>query len=75
MICGRMNSPFENVTKVVGERLGQDAAYIIDSSKARKEFGWKPDVEMNQGIDKVIEWVNRNWEEVKNIGLEYVHKP
>jgi GDP-L-fucose synthase len=33
---------------------------IIDSSKARKELGWKPEISLQQGIKKTILWYKKN---------------
>jgi dTDP-glucose 4,6-dehydratase len=75
IICEKMEVLFEKATRVVEERLGQDAAYIIDSSKAREEFGWQPKVLFEEGISGVIKWVEDNWEEIQKKPLEYIHRP
>jgi dTDP-glucose 4,6-dehydratase len=75
IICEKMEVPFEKATKVVEERLGQDAAYVIDSSKVREEFGWQPKVSFDEGISGVIRWVEDNWEEIRREPLEYTHRP
>lgn len=73
-ICQTMNIPFEKATKVVEERLGQDAAYVIDSARARTEFGWSPEITLEKGLSGVIDWVNGQWDVIKNEPLEYIHK-
>ena len=73
-ICDKMGVDFEKATKMVEERLGQDAAYVIDSSKAKEEFEWEPKITINQGIDECIKWVNGNWDAIKSMPLEYDHK-
>ena len=74
-ICQKMKVDFQKASKDVEERLGQDNAYVIDSTKARKEFGWKPEVSLDDGISEVIAWINDNWDEIKKQPLEYIHKP
>src|SRR3990172_4476668 len=54
-ICNLMNVSFAKATAVAAERLGQDKAYVIDSSKARRAFGWKPVVKLDEGLKGVIE--------------------
>ena len=73
-ICKNMNRSFEDSTEVVGERLGQDAAYVIDSSKARKELGWDTQISIDQGLREVVDWVNANWEDIQKEPHEYQHK-
>lgn len=70
-----MGVDFEKATKSVGERLGQDAAYVIDSSKAREEFGWQPKISFEEGISGVIKWVQDNWKQIQKEPLEYVYRP
>jgi dTDP-glucose 4,6-dehydratase len=73
-LCDRMGKSFEACTVAVGERQGQDAAYVIDSTRARQELGWRPKVELADGLGGVIEWVERNWDEIGRQPLEYQHK-
>lgn len=75
IICDKMDVPFEEAAKAVGERLGQDSAYIIDSGKARSELGWKPGIDLHEGLKIVIDWVEREWDSIRNESLEYRHKP
>ena len=74
-ICDLMGLDFEASTWAVGERLGQDAAYVIDSAKARKELGWQPRISLPEGLSQALDWVNENWQEVQAQSLEYVHAP
>ena len=64
----------ENV-EVVGERPGKDAAYLLDSSKAKKILGWKDKISLEQGIEEQIAWVRDNLEILKKQPFEYIHKP
>ena len=70
-----MGRDFSASTKPVAERVGQDKAYIIDSSKARSELGWTPAISFDAGLDGVISWIEGNWDEIKNQPLSYIHKP
>ena|SRR3989338_5655899 len=74
IICEKMGLDFNKATKTVAERLGQDAAYVIDSGKARKEFEWKPTISMEEGLAGVVKWVENDWEQIKKEPLDYVHK-
>jgi dTDP-glucose 4,6-dehydratase len=74
-ICELMKRNFKTSTEVVGERLGQDAAYVIDSTRAREELGWHPRVALNKGLEEVVTWVEKHWEWIQMEPLEYVHKP
>jgi dTDP-glucose 4,6-dehydratase len=73
-ICRRLGKDFASSTKAVAERLGQDKAYVIDSAKARQEFGWAPKVSLDEGIAAVVAWVDKYWGQIQQEPLEYVHK-
>lgn len=73
-ICELLGSDFEASTVSVGERLGQDATYVIDSSRARKELNWKPKICMEEGLLNVIRWIEENWNHIKQHPLVYEHR-
>jgi dTDP-glucose 4,6-dehydratase len=73
-IAQKMGRSLDDVVESVAERPGQDAAYVIDSTLARTELGWKPQIGFQEGIDEVIEWVDRHWDELRQYPLEYQHR-
>ena len=74
IICRLMGRSFMESTETVEERPGQDKTYVIDSSRARREFGWLPTIKLKEGLIGVIQWVEENWDEIKCQPLEYIHK-
>jgi dTDP-glucose 4,6-dehydratase len=74
-ICDYMGKDFDEATEVVAERLGQDKAYVIDSSRANEELGWKPQIPLDRGLEQVVDWIERDWDVIKDEELGYVHKP
>ena len=74
-ICTRLNVRFEDHVEIVGERLGKDSAYHLESSKVRTELNWQNRISFNQGLDECIAWVRNNFEELKASPYDYVHKP
>ncbi len=73
-ICERLGADFDQTVEVVNERPGQDAAYVIDSTKARQEFGWIPEVGFSAGIDEVVRWIEEHWEFLRREPWDYEHK-
>jgi len=73
-VAERMGEDFRRVTQSVEDRPGQDAAYVIDSSKARETFEWSPVVTLSDGLQEVIDWVEANWTELSAYPAEYVHR-
>lgn len=74
LVCELMGYDFETSTEIVGERLGQDSRYLLDCSKAEKELGWRPEISFEEGVKEVIEWIDENWNAIKEEPLVYVHK-
>lgn len=73
-ICKKMGVDFTKATKEVAERLGQDKAYTIDSSKARRELGWFPAITLNEGVGQTVNWVEKHFDEISKQPLGYIHK-
>ena len=73
-ICKEMGVDFTKSTKPVAERLGQDKAYTIDSSKARTELKWAPQISLNEGIQQTVSWIQQSFDEIVHQPLGYVHK-
>lgn len=73
-ICEKLKIDFDANVEVVGERLGKDAAYMLDSSKARKELGWSDSINLSEGLDDCIAWVERYLPDLKQQSFDYVHK-
>ena len=74
LVCEKLGVDFDSCTESVEERLGQDAFYIIDSTKIRNELKWKPKIGFDKGMDEVIAWVEENFNEILKYPREYIHK-
>lgn len=74
-ICQRLEVRFEDHVEIVGERLGKDQAYHLDSSKLRDELGWNEQITLDAGIDECIDWVRRHFETLRTQPFDYLHKP
>ena len=44
----------------VKDRPGHDFRYALNSSKIKKTLGWKPKINLDQGITKTIDWYIKN---------------
>lgn len=49
----------------VKDRPGHDRRYAIDASKIKRELGWTPTIQAEEGLRKTAEWylANREWVE------------
>jgi dTDP-glucose 4,6-dehydratase len=72
-IAFQKGKKLEDVADMVEERPGQDAAYVIDSAKARREFGWAPKIGFEEGLRDVVTWVDQFWDEIQKQPLGYEH--
>lgn len=73
-ICVKLGVRFEDHVEVVGERMGKDSAYHLDSMKLRAELGWKDQIGLDQGLDECIAWVRTHFETLKAQPYDYIHK-
>ncbi len=57
------NITYSNLIEFVKDRPGHDKRYAIDSTKIKEKLGWKPKINLHDGLVKTIEWYikNRNW--------------
>jgi len=75
MIAERVGVRFEDHVEIVGERLGKDAAYLLDATKARTTLGWNDAIGLEQGVDETIAWVRENLDALRALPADYIHKP
>ena len=73
-IATRMNVDLDNLVEVAPDRPGKDLAYQLDSEKIRTELGWRDEINLDQGIDRTIAWVERNLEALQDMTVEYIHR-
>ena len=50
----------ESLIQFVTDRPGHDRRYSLDSSKLRRELGWKPEVIFEEGIGRTVDWYRKN---------------
>ncbi|WP_447968293.1 GDP-mannose 4,6-dehydratase [Nitrospira sp. M1] len=72
-LCVLSKKDFTQATVTVEERLGQDAAYEIDSTRSREELGWSTEISLDEGLQETASWIEKNWQVISNSALEYQH--
>jgi len=62
LLLSRLGKP-ESLISFVKDRPGHDLRYAIDSSKIRRELGWKPSVSFEKGLADTVDWYleNEDW--------------
>ena len=74
-IVAKLGADFDACVEVVGERLGKDAAYMLDSRKLRETLGWRDKIDLDTGLDDCIAWVKSNFDALRDQPFDYIHKP
>ena len=74
-ICRQMGARFEDCVETTPPRLAQDPAYLLDCTKAKTEFGWRPKLTVADVIRETIDWMKANLDRLRKIPADYVHKP
>lgn len=64
---GREKGTSEKLITYVQDRAGHDLRYAIDASKLKKELGWEPSLQFEEGISKTIDWYLANTEWLKHV--------
>jgi dTDP-glucose 4,6-dehydratase len=62
LVLGLTGKP-ETLKTIVPDRPGHDRRYLLDSSKLRRELGWKPQIPFEDGLRATVEWyaAERGW--------------
>ncbi len=50
----------ERLIQHVKDRPGHDRRYAVNSSKARRELGWKPKMDFEEGMASTVAWYRQN---------------
>jgi dTDP-glucose 4,6-dehydratase len=64
---GRADGESAKLISYVTDRPGHDMRYAIDASQLEKDFGWKPSVTFEQGLEATVEWYLANPEWVNRV--------
>ncbi len=76
MILKIMNKD-ESYIEYVKDRPGHDRRYSVDFSKTAESLGWQPSVELEEGLQKTINWYKNNenwWRPLKENNQTYFNK-
>lgn len=74
-VCAELGASFEQAVEIAGDRPAKDQAYLMDATKAQEHLGWVPTRSFVDGVRETISWVKANFEVIRGLPLDYVHKP
>ena len=66
-LLGRPEGADMDLIAYVTDRAGHDLRYAIDSTKLRRELGWEPSLQFEEGIEKTVRWYLDNQEWMDNV--------
>jgi dTDP-glucose 4,6-dehydratase len=64
---GRQAGESEKLINHVKDRAGHDLRYAIDATKIKRELGWEPSLQFEEGIEKTIDWYLENEAWLNNV--------
>ena len=62
-LLGNPEGSSSDLITYVTDRKGHDLRYAIDSSKLKRELGWQPSLQFEEGIERIVRWYldNQAW--------------
>lgn len=66
-LLGKPEGTSNHLITYITDRPGHDLRYAIDSSKLKRELGWEPSLQFEEGIEKTVEWYLNNQAWMDNI--------
>ena len=67
LILAALDRP-ASLKTIVPDRPGHDRRYLLDSSKIRRELGWRPEIDFPQGLRATLDWYMAHpewWEQLR----------
>lgn len=74
MVCKKVGVPFDEVVDLAPDRLGQDAQYLLDSSRIAADVGWKPEVDLEKGLDDTVAWMKDHVDFLKTQPTDFLFR-
>ena len=72
-ICRISKTKFEKLVNVSNERIGKDHSYNLSSKKIKNELNWRAKIDLETGIHKTLQWIDKNIIYLSKEKLNYVH--
>lgn len=57
----------EKLITYVKDRAGHDLRYAIDATKLKRELGWEPSLQFEEGLEKTVDWYLKNEEWLQRV--------
>ena len=73
-ICKEMQYDFNKLVKYSTKKPGRDKSYILSNAKIKKQFNWRDEITIDQGINRSIKWIKTNLNSFSKLDQNYQHK-
>ena len=73
LVAKMYGKSLEDIADIAPERTGQDSQYLLNSAKI-KALGWKPTIDLQIGLKRMKEWVEK-YPELLDMDQSYTHRP
>lgn len=74
-VCARLGVAFDDSVEDAPERPGKDRAYVLDWELSKRELGWHPTIDIEDGLDETVAWFKAHANDYAADPLEYQHRP
>lgn len=62
----------EDLVEVAEERTGIDKCYWLDSRAIREDLGWRPRINLTEGLDRMVKWGETYIDQIRDLDPNYV---
>lgn len=67
-----MGVSFDRLCEIVEDRPGQDSRYWLDSSAIKRDVGWEPEINLEEGLRDMVDWGRLYLNQLRSWPTEYV---
>jgi len=72
-ICRISKTKFNKLVKVSDDRIGKDGSYNLSSKKIENELNWRAKIDLDTGINKTLQWIDKDMTYLSKEKLNYIH--
>ena len=73
-VCQEMEVSVKDVIEEAPERPGKDPEYWLDPFKLNS-MGWHAQVGIREGIERTVDWMKKNWAQIRDNPTSYEVRP
>lgn len=74
IIAQKLGCPLDDFVKIGPERIGKDQSYDLSSYALKNQTSWVPKTTIEEGLESVLFWVEKNFDFLKDYSKDYIHK-